>query len=299
MRRHRWWMAGLAALALLKGTFFVVDETQMAIVTQFGRPLYTLNVKGDEAGLHAKWPFQGRRLLDRRLLIYNPLPTEFLTLDKKNLIVDNFVVWRIADPVRFLQAVGDIPGGEARLHDLVRSEVFAALGQTPLEALVSVDVQKLHLDDLMAKVTEQCRDRALREYGIEIVDVRIKRLNLPEQNKQSVFARMRAERERMAKQYRAEGEEQALKIRAEADKERTRLMAEAYRRAQEIRGQGDAEAARIYAQAYQRDPSLYRLLRTLETYQKSLNEGTTVILSGDSDFLRLLIQGQKALEAKR
>jgi modulator of FtsH protease HflC len=179
-----------------------------------------------------------------------------------------------------------------RLHDTVWAATAAALGNTDLSALVSVTPEEVKAGDVMRQVTEQSRSRASEQYGIEIVDVCLKRLNLPAQNRESVFARMRAERERIAKQYRAEGEAEALKIRAEADKEKARIISEAYREAEKIRGDGDAQSTRIYAEAYSRDPKFYKLVRTLEAYKKVIDPNTTAILSSDSELLRLLTQGK-------
>ena len=287
----RWKKAliALAAVGVLKATLFSVDETESVIVTQFGRPVRTIS----GAGLHAKCPWQNRRKFDRRLQTYNPRPSEFLTRDRKNLLVDNYVCWRIKNPNRFLQTVTDTTGAEMRLHDVVWAEVSATIGQFEMSDLISVEQQKVHVNDVMGEVTRNCRKTAELNYGIEVVDVRIKRLNLPEQNKQSVFKRMRAERERMAKQYRAEGEEEATKIRAEADKERDKILSEAYREAEKTRGRGDAEAARTYAAAYGKDPAFFKMLRTLESYKKVLTKDTTVILSSDSELLRLLTQGRE------
>jgi membrane protease subunit HflC len=279
----------LLALILLARTVFTIDETEFAIVTQFGKHVRTIGT----AGLKAKWPWQSLMTFEKRLMIYNPRPSEFLTKDKKNIVVDNYVCWRIADPNRFLQTVSDVTGAEMRLHDTVWAETAAALGNTDLTALVSTTAEQVKLPDVMQQVTEQCRARALEQYGIEIVDVRMKRLNLPAQNRESVFARMRAERERIARQYRAEGEAEALKIRAEADKEKTRILSESYSEAERIRGDGDAQSTKIYASAYARDPRFYKLVRTLEAYKKVIDPNTTAILSSDSELLRLLTQGRQ------
>jgi modulator of FtsH protease HflC len=276
------------ALGLLYRTVFTLDETQFAVVTQFGKPVRTLT----NAGLKLKWPWQSLLNFEKRLLVYNPRPSEFLTRDKKNIVVDSYVAWRIADPNRFLQTVNDLTGAEMRLHDTVWAAAAAALGNTDLSALVSSKPAEVKVQDVMRQVTEQSRARALEQYGIEIVDVRLKRLNLPAQNRESVFARMRAERERIAKQYRAEGEAEALKIRAEADKERARIISEAYREAEKVRGDGDAQSTRIYAEAYSRDPKFYKLVRTLEAYKKVIDPSTTAILSSDSELLKLLTQGR-------
>src|SRR5262245_12723505 len=169
----------LIALALLARTIFTVDETQYAVVTQFGRPVRTLT----NAGLKAKWPWQSLLTFEKRLMVYNPRPSEFLTKDKKNIIVDNYVCWRIADPNRFLQSVNDLTGAEMRLHDTVWAVVAAELGNTDLSALVSIKPEEVRVQDVMRQVTEHVRARALDQYGIEIVDVRMKRLNLPTQNR--------------------------------------------------------------------------------------------------------------------
>jgi membrane protease subunit HflC len=287
MRRHAYYIAAIIVLALLiaKTAVFVVDETQEAIVTQFGRPLRVIV----EAGLHwkAPQPVQAVRFFDRRLLVFDPKPTEFLTNDKKNIVADAFVVWRIADPRKFLETVNDRAGAEVRMADIVASELGAALGKYPLSALVSTDPEEMKIGEIMAGVTSGCRETAEGSFGIDIADVRMKRLTFPEQNLQSVFERMRAERERIATQYRSEGEEEAIKIRAAADRDRQEILAEAYRDAEKVRGDGDAEAMRIYGRAFNADPEFYRFVRTLDSYKKFLDDKTTVILSSDSDLLKL------------
>jgi modulator of FtsH protease HflC len=286
--RYRYVVAGLALFLLLYATFFTVRETEFVLVTQFGRPVRTVT----DAGLHVKWPFQWATYFDRRIRVYNPLPSEFLTRDKKNLVIDSYVLWQIADPATFLQTVGSPESAEMRLHDVTWAGLAAALGNQDLEALVAPASEQVQARVMLDELTERTGAAALEQYGIRVVDVRIKRLNLPEQNKQSVYARMRAERERIARQYRAEGEEQALRIRADADRQREEILAEAYKQAETTRGEGDAEAARVYGAAYSRNQQLYKLVRTLETYKKALDDQTTVILSSDSELLRLLTHGQ-------
>jgi len=276
-----------AGLILAYRMFLTVKETEFVLVTQFGRPLYTIG----QAGLHVKWPFQSATYFDRRLRVYNPRPSEFLTRDKKNIVVDTYVAWRIQDPDRFLQSVGDPVAAEMRLHDIVWSGLSAVLGGHDLESLVSPS-GKVESSDLMDRLAILTDRAALEQYGISVVDVRIKRLNLPEQNKQSVYARMRAERERIARQYRAEGEEQALSIRADADRQKAEILSEAYKQAEKLRGQGDAESTRIYGQAYSKNPRFYKLLRTLEAYKKVLDDKTTAVLSSDSELLKVLTRGE-------
>lgn len=297
-----------------------VDETEYVIVTSFGR------VIGDpihEAGLHAKKPWQSAIRLDKRLQTFDPRASEFLLVSKKkteegkgigqNVIVDYFVNWRVlgihstevvkgmslqeraecvAGPLTFLKSVANSRKAEDKLKDVVHSELSAALGRHDMSGLVSVDPKDLKIREIEKAVTDACRDIARKSYGIEIEDVRLKRIGLPEQNKQSVFARMRSERQTKATEFRSEGESRAIAIRATADKEATKLRSQAYKEAELLRGKGDAEATKIYAKAHSKDPEFYRLVRTLDAYKKFLNENTTVVLSGDSELLRLLTAGQ-------
>jgi membrane protease subunit HflC len=282
--------AAVAVLLLAYLTFFPVRETEFVLVTQFGRPIRTIT----EAGLGAKWPYQTAIYFDRRLRAYNPRPSEFLTRDKKNIVIESYVVWKIADPGRFVQTVGDATAGEMRLHDIIWSGLAAALGTHDLDSIVGTEPGKVQTATMLDSLTALTDHAALEQYGIDVVDVRIKRLNLPEQNKQSVYARMRAERERIARQYRAEGEEQALSIRADADRQREEILSVAYKQAETIKGQGDAESTRIYGQAYSKNPAFYKLTRTLEAYKKVLDDKTTAILSSDSELLKVLMKGEAA-----
>ncbi|HEV2690597.1 MAG TPA: protease modulator HflC [Bryobacteraceae bacterium] len=269
-------------------TFFTVRETQFVLVTQFGRPLYTVT----DAGLHVKWFFQSANYFDRRLRVYDPRPSEFLTHDKKNLVIESYVAWRIQDPKRFVETVGDPGAAEMRLHDIVWSGLSAALGTHDLDSLIAPAAETVQADALLDRLTAMTDRAALDRYGIQVVDVRIKRLNLPEQNKQSVYARMRAERERIARQYRAEGEEQALRIRADADRQKEEILSAAYKDAEKIKGEGDAQATRTYSAAYSKNPRFYKLLRTLESYKKIFDDKTTAILSSDSELLKVMMRGE-------
>ncbi|MGA1844361.1 MAG: protease modulator HflC [bacterium] len=280
-------------IILILGLFclFICDETEFVIVTLFGKPVRTVS----QPGLHVKTFLHSTTRFDKRLLIYDPTPSEFLTMDKKNVVVDCFACWKIIDPLVFYQTAGDIEGAKRRLYDIIYSEVSAALGKYDLSSLIVTDPEQGRIGQLMATVTENCRRRAERDFSIAIKDVQLKQLLLPQQNKQSVFDRMRAERQRIAKMYRAEGEEEALKIRAATDREVKTLLSEAYREAQIIKGEGDAESIRIFGEAYSRNPGFYKLLRTLEAYQKFLDEKTTVVLSSDSELLRLMTEGERAI----
>lgn len=276
----------LAALAAGRSVVFV-DETETVIVTQFGDPIDLL----DEAGPYLKAPYQSTIRIDRRLQIYDPRPSEFLAKEKKNVNLDVFVCWRVSSPRRFLESVTDPAGAEMRIHDLVFARLAAEVGSNPLEALVCEDPNLHRLDGLVAGVAGQCDRAAQDAYGIEIVDVRLKRISLPAEVRDSVFRRMRTERERIAGQYRAEGLEEAMKIRTAADNARKVTLAKADAEAQRIRGKAEAQATAIYTKAHQEDPEFYELLRSLEAYKKILGEKTTILLSADSDLLKYLTRG--------
>lgn len=289
-RKHNRILGGLAALLFLWLTFFSVRETEFVLITQFGRPLYTVS----DAGLHMKWFFQSSNYFDKRLRVYNPRPSEFLTRDKKNLVIESYVAWRIQDPQKFVETVGDPIAAEMRLHDIVWSGLSASLGNHDLDSLISTNAQAVQAKAIFDQLATDTDKKALAQYGLQVVDVRIKRINLPDQNKQSVYARMRAERERIARQYRAEGEEQALRIRADADRQKEEILSLAYKDAEKLRGEGDAESTRVYSQAYSRNPRFYKLIRTLEAYKKVLDDKTTAILSSDSELLKVLMRGENA-----
>lgn len=261
--------------------FFVVDVTQNAIVVQLGRPVRTIS----DPGLYVKVPFiEEVTYFDKRLLDYDSNPQDVITQDKKTLLLDNFAKWRIADPLKVYQAFQSQRGAYQRLHDIIYSELRVELGRHDLLEIVSMTRA-----DIMRVVTQRSNEKA-SAYGIEIQDVRIKRADLPEQNEKAVFARMQAERERQAKQYRAEGAEEAQKIKSEAEKDREIILAEAYRESEELRGGGDAKAFRIYADAYRQDPRFFEFTRTMEAYRKTFKDKSTLVMSPDSEFLRYLKQ---------
>jgi len=282
--RPRAWTIGLVAAAVLvvivgSQTLFTVNETEQVIITQMGKYVRTIT----EPGLHFKLPLiQTVHRFEKRILVSDAPPAEYLTLDKKRLVVDSYTRWRIADPLQFYKTVRNEPGALARLDGLVFSELRKELASHTLREVIGPQ-----REPIMESVAKRS-DEIVREFGIEIVDVRVKRVDLPEEVEASVFARMRAERERIAKKYRAEGEEQARIIRAEADKKATIILAEAYKRAKEIRGEGDAAAIKIYAEAIEQDPEFYAFLRSLEAYEKLFEGGTTLVLSADAELFRYL-----------
>jgi len=269
----------LIGALLLSQSLFTVDQTEQAIVIQLGKPLEGISVPG----LHFKIPFiQEVILFDKRILLYDAEPTEILTKDKKNLLVDNYAKWRIREPLTFYKTLKNETGAQLRLDDIVYAQLRVELGRHTMEDIVSTT-----RNDIMTIVTKKS-DELAKAYGIDVVDVRIKRADLPEQNEKSVFERMRAERERQAKQYRSEGEEESLKIKAAADRDREIILAVAYEEAEKMKGQGDSESIRIYGEAYGQDPEFYEFNRSLEAYRKSLKSDTTLVVSPEDAFFRYL-----------
>ena len=263
--------------AALATSLFTVDETEQAIITQLGEFVKDVN----QPGLHFKIPLiQKVRRFEARVLEYDAEAKPIITQDKKHLVIDNYARWKIIDPLKFYQTVGSESKAQSRLDDIVFSELREELARHTLTEIVSVNRKQI-----MQKVAEQCAQKAA-DYGIQVIDVRIKRADLPQENTYSVFDRMKAERQRIAKKYRSEGEEESVKIKAQTDKDKTILLAASYMEAEKTKGEGDAEALRIYAQAYEKDPEFYSFVRTLEAYEKSLGSGTTIVLPFDSEFFQ-------------
>ena len=263
-------------------TIIVVDETEQIVILQFGKPVQTIT----DPGLNFKFPapIQVSNSFDKRLLEYDVPPEEILSRDKKSLIIDNYVRWRIVDPLLFIQTVRAIPTAKTRLDDIVYSELRQELGNHDMAEIIT-ETREL----IMEKVTIASNEETSK-YGIEVIDVRIRRVDLPRENEASIYARMEAERKRQANKFRSEGEEEAQKIRAATDRDKTVILAEAYKTAQQIRGEGEAEALDIYAESFSKDPDFYEFLRTLETYEKVIDNKTTLVLPGDSKLFKALTQ---------
>ena len=271
----------LAALFALS-TIIMVDETEQIVILQFGKPVRTIK----EPGLNWKLPapFQTSNSFEKRLLEYDVPPEEILSKDKKSLIIDNYVRWRIVDPLLFLQTVKAVPTAKTRLDDIVYSELRQELGTHDMVEIIT-ETRGL----IMEKVTKASNEETSK-YGIEVIDVRIRRVDLPRENEASIYARMEAERKRQANKFRSEGEEEAQKIRAATDRDKTVILAEAYKKSQLIRGEGEARALDIYAASYSKDSDFYEFTRTLETYEKVIDKKTTLVLPGDSKLFKGLTQ---------
>ena len=273
---------GVLLTLFILSTIFTVDETEQVVILQFGKPVKTIK----EPGLNFKLPapIQVANSFENRLLQYDVPPEEILSRDKKSLIIDNYVRWRITDPLKFLKTVRAIPTAKTRLDDIVYSELRQELGNHDMFEIITENRELI-----MNKVTIASNEETSK-YGIEIVDVRIKRVDLPQQNEASIYARMEAERNRQTNKYRSEGEEEAQKIRAATDRDQTVIMAEAYKTSEQIRGEGEAKALDIYATSFSKDPDFYEFLRTLETYEKIIDKKTTLVLPGDSKLFKRLTQ---------
>ncbi len=266
-------------LTVMYMSVFTIKMTQSVVVLELSKPKQIIT----EPGLYFKIPFiQQIRYFSKQMLVNDSPPSEVLTKDKKNLLLDNFSMWRIVDPLKFLETVRNERNAQSRLDDILYSELRVEIGTHELH-----DVVTNTRVEIMSKVTAEANKKA-GEYGIEIIDVRIKRTDLPPEIANSIFNRMRTERERIAKEYRSEGKEEATKIRALTDKEKVIIMATAYETEQGLRGQGEGDAIRIYAEAFGKDPKFYSFIRSMEAYKKSLKTEATILLSEDSDFLSFL-----------
>jgi len=295
-------VAVFLGLIVLSNSLYVVDMTQQVVITQFGKPI------GDAVanpGLKIKVPFiQKVNVFDKRILEWDGSPRQVPTRDKRYIWVDTFARWRIIDPLRFMQSVSDENGAHARLddvidaitrdlltsHDLIEvvrntdraMEIFEL--DVPREAQVEIMVGRLGITrEVLERAAEQ-----MPRYGIELIDVQIKRVNYVEEVRQKVYERMISERQRIAERYRSEGQGQSAEIRGQKEKELQRITSEAYRVAEELKGKADAEASAIYAEAFGRDPDFYSFLRTLESYKTTLDGESTLILTTDSDYFRFL-----------
>lgn len=268
----------ILVVALLSQSYFTVHQTQKAIVLQLGEPVS--EVYGP--GLHFKLPFiQNVVYFDSRVLDYEARSREAFTVDKKAIVLDNYARWRIINPLQFYRTMRTIPGAQARLDDVVYSQLRALVGAYTLTEVVSS-----HRAAIMKEVTDKVSE-LMKPFGVEVLDVRIKRTDLPTENQRAIFERMRAERERQAKQYRSEGEEESTRIRSDADRQKAVILAEAAREAQIERGRGDAEAAGEYSRAYSKSPEFYAYQRWLEAMRKSFRENSKMVLSNETPLLNL------------
>jgi len=298
----------LTVLLVLAGTFYNLEEGQQAVIVQFGRPV---GAPVTEAGLHVKLPFvQDVRRFEKRLLIWDGDPNQIPTKGREFIWVDTTARWRIADAKKFLESVATETGARSRLDDIIDSVVRDQVSASELVELVRSATWEVPpgeiLEEVPAEVREELKKQVTRgreeitrviltearkiipQYGIELVDVRIKRLDYVESVREKVYARMISERKRIAARFRSEGEGRSAEILGTMEKELRQIRSTAYRRVQEVRGKADAEATRVYGSAYNRDPEFYAFSRTLEAYKEGQNKNSTLILTTNSDYYRYL-----------
>ena len=274
----------IVVLTLVNSTLYVVSEFERGVKLRFGK-LIEADI---QPGLHVKVPFvDDVRIFDARILTVDAQPASFFTIEKKRLIVDSYAKWRIANVETYYKATGGVESvAHNRLANRVNTGLRNQFGTRTLHEVVSGE-----RDLLMKNITDDLNRTVLDSLGIEVIDVRVKRIDLPQEVSGPVFRRMTAEREKEARELRSTGKEKAEKIRAAADRERTIELANAYRDAEELRGEGDAEAAKIYASAYQGDPEFYSFVRSLNAYKQSFsNKGDIMLVEPDSDFFKYLKQ---------
>jgi len=263
----------------LYSTFFIVKETHQAIVLQFGSPKKIYK----DAGLYYKIPFiQNVQLIDKRVLEIDAPPEEIIASDQKRVIIDAFAKYIITDPLKFAISVGNERVANSRLGTIINARIRGVVGKDPLESLLSINRNRI-----MSQITQLVADEA-DDFGMKVIDVRIKRADLPVANSEAIFKRMQTERSREAKEFRAEGAELAQEIKARADKDVAVILAEARKKSQILRGEGDGQRNKIFADAFGKDPEFFSFYRAMQSYEKSLvsSSGTSLILSPDSEFFR-------------
>jgi modulator of FtsH protease HflC len=274
----------LAIIFAIVTAMFTVDVTEYALVTRFGRVIRVVA----EPGLHVTAPFDRIVRLDKRVLFLRLAPSEYLTADKKNVVVDSLATWRISDPERFLTAFATREAAEARLADIVLAEVGAAIGRYPASMLISTEDADRRHQAILSEIDGRISDFVGPTYGIDMLSVDLRSLSLPEQNREHVFDRMKAERAKIAKENRSAGELEAKKIVAMADHEKSGIDADAAEEAERVKAEGDAQASRTYAAAFGQDPKFYEFVRILRAYDKVIDDKTTIFLPADADILRML-----------
>ena len=273
----------LAIVAAFVGysSIFTVPETRQALVIRLGDPIRVIN----EAGLHFKAPFVDSVIyIDKRILDLETPPQEIIASDQKRLVVDAFARYKIVNPLRFYQAIQTVPLANSQLTTLLNAALRRVLGESSFQSVVRDD-----RDKLMARIREQL-DREAERYGINVVDVRIRRADLPEANSLAVYKRMQTEREREAAEFRAQGAQRAQEIRARADRDVTVLLADANAKGEQVRGEGDATRNKIFAEAFNKDPDFFAFYRSMQAYESGLGHGDTrMVLKPDSEFFRYFV----------
>lgn len=295
----------IIGIILLSSSLFVITQIEQVVITEFGKPIKEIK----EAGLHFKKPFiQRLHYFDNRLLEWEGYPSQIPTADKKYIWVETFARWKIVDPLKFLQSTRDETGAHARLDDIVDSAVRDQISRYDLIEvirnsnrtmstedtgesgnIIPTELQKINIgrDKIMEQILKEAQELT-SQYGIELVDVRIKRINYIESVRQKVYSRMIAERKRIAEMYRSEGEAERMEILGKKERELKKIISEAFKQSEEIKGKADAEAVTIYANAYNKDPEFYSFLNTMETYKTTLDKNSWILLSTKGDYFKYI-----------
>jgi modulator of FtsH protease HflC len=289
MNRTLAFLGGVAVVVIIGIylTFFTVQQTEIALVLQLGKPVRVV----DHPGLQVKWPLvQNVVIYDRRILDFEPPAEEVIASDQKRLIVDTYARFKIIDPLLFYQSVGTEQAADQRLSSIINASLRRIIGNVELQAVISTQRANI-MKDIREDVNKEAKG-----FGIDVVDVRLRRADLPQENEDAIYARMKTERQREAAQYRAQGAQQAQQIRADADRQRIEIIADAQRQAQILRGEGDAQSITIYADAYSKDPAFFAFYRSLQAYKDALSgPGTTYLVSPDSEFFKYFEAGPSAV----
>lgn len=289
MNRTLAFLGGVAVVVIIGiyMTFFTVQQTEIALVLQLGKPVRVI----DHPGLQAKWPLvQNVVTYDRRILDFEPPAEEVIASDQKRLIIDTYARFKIIDPLLFYQSVGTELAADQRLSSIISASLRRIIGNVELQAVISTQRANI-MKDIREDVNKEAKG-----FGIDVVDVRLRRADLPQENEDAIYARMKTERQREAAQYRAQGAQQAQQIRADADRQRIEITADAQRQAQILRGEGDAQSITIYANAYGKDPAFFSFYRSLQAYKDALSgPGTTFLVSPDSEFFKYFEAGPSAV----
>ena len=279
-------MIAVIVLLLARYSLFSVNEKEFVVVTRFGKPMRTL----EQAGLYAKRPgfLETVNRIEKRAKVLKTQPIQLLLGDKNPLIITCYVCWKVSDPLTFLQSLTSSDIVEQKIGDMIHSLLGSTLGDYTIENIINVSPELVKLREIETKIFEGCKQKAAEKYGINIIDVGIRRLAYPKIVTQSVYNRMRAERDKEAKKYLAQGKEEAAKIEAQTDKEVAQILAEANKESEILKGQGDKEAMTIYAEAYSQDPGFFEFTKSLEACREVLKRNSTLILSTESEIFKYL-----------
>ena len=265
-------------------SLFTVKEGYSVIITQWGKTITTIN----EAGLSTKWPWQKVNTFNNKINCFEAQTLQLLLKDKNPIIVTCYIAWKLDNPEVFFQSLNNIDNARLKLGDMVNSQLGIILSDYEIDKIINTVPENVKLQEIYEKLTTEANTRTRSKYGIEVIQVGLKKIIYPSVVSDAVYQRMRAERTKEAVKHTAEGEEEATKIRANTDREAKELLAEAYKEAEEIKGEGDREALKIYADAYSEDPEFFKFVKSLQVYSQIMDENTTLVLSTDSELFEYL-----------